>query len=258
MLIRPLAALIPASPASRMDFFDRQWATYRAVVDHDLMQHRALTAAVSRALEAWLAERPAEAPAARMVDLGCGDLAVQAPLLRRLPLGSYLGIDLSAAVLPRAAAALGPVPYPCHWREQDLLAWAEAEPGPEPVDLLHSAFAIHHLSDTDKARFLRLCRRHLAPRGLFLWADVFRRPGEPLEAYRSRYVQRIRSDWGVLNPAQQQPLIDHISQFDLPADRGSIAAIAAANGWQWQWLWQGDHEAEALALLRPAAGSPTG
>jgi len=241
-----------------MDLFDRQWATYRAVVDHDLMQHRSLTAAVSQALEAWLAGRPTGAPGPRLVDLGCGDLAVLAPLLRRLPLGSYLGLDLSAAVLTRAQAALGPVPYPCRWREQDLLAWAEAEPGSEPVDLLHSAFAIHHLSDDDKARFLQLARRHIAPQGLFLWADVFRPPGEPLEAYRARYVQRIRSGWRALNSAQQQPLIDHLNRFDFPADRDIIPAVAEASGWQWQWLWQGDHQAEALALLRPALGSSLG
>jgi SAM-dependent methyltransferase len=235
-----------------MDFFDRQWATYRAVVDHDLMQHRALTAALGEALEAWLAARPAGAAPPRMVDLGCGDLAVMAPLLRRLPLGSYLGVDLSAPVLPRAANALGPVPYPCRWREQDLLAWAEAEPGPEPVDLLHSAFAIHHLGDDDKARFLRLCRRHLAPDGLFLWADVFRPPGEERPAYVARYVGRIRSGWGVLTPEQQQPVIDHLSQFDFPPDREAIRRVAEACGWRWQWLWQGDHRAEALALLTPA------
>ncbi len=235
-----------------MDLFDRQWATYRAVVDHDLMQHLSMTAAVRQALEAWLAERPAGAPAARLVDLGCGDLAVLAPLLRRLPLGSYLGLDLSAAVLPRAEAALGPVPYPCHWRQQDLLAWAEAEPGPEPVDLLHSAFALHHLSDADKARFLQLTRRHLAPQGLFLWADVFRPSGEPLEVYRARYVERIRSGWSVLNPAQQRPLIDHLSRFDLPADREAIVREAEAAGWHWRWAWQGSHGAEALAVLSPA------
>jgi SAM-dependent methyltransferase len=179
-----------------MDFFDRQWSTYRAVVDHDLMQHRALTAALGQALETWVAARPAGSAPPRMVDLGCGDLAVMAPLLRHLPLGSYLGVDLSAPVLPRATAALGPVPYPCRWRKQDLLAWAEAEPGPEPVDLLHSAFAIHHLSDDDKARFLRLSRRHLAPQGLFLWVDVFRPPGEDRQSYVARYVGRIRSGWG--------------------------------------------------------------
>jgi hypothetical protein len=41
-----------------MDFFDRQWATYRAVVDNDLMEHRALTATTSRAIDAWLVARP--------------------------------------------------------------------------------------------------------------------------------------------------------------------------------------------------------
>jgi trans-aconitate methyltransferase len=113
------------------------------------VQHWALTAALGQALEAWLAARPAGSAPPRMVDLGCGDLAVMAPLLRGLPLGSCLGVDLSGPVLPRAAAALGPLTYPCQWREQDLLTWAEAEPGPKPVDLLHSAFAIHHLSQFD-------------------------------------------------------------------------------------------------------------
>mgnify|MGYP003337045395 CR=1 FL=1 len=29
----------------RMDFFDRQWRSYRAIVDHDLMEHRAVAEA---------------------------------------------------------------------------------------------------------------------------------------------------------------------------------------------------------------------
>jgi SAM-dependent methyltransferase len=234
-----------------MDLFDRQWSTYRAVVDHDLMQHRALTAALTQAVEAWLAARPAGAPLPRMVDLGCGDLAVMAPLLRRLPLGSYLGLDLSAAVLPRAAAALGPVAYPCRWREQDLLAWAEGEPADGPVDLLHSAFAIHHLADGDKARFLQRCRRRLAPGGLLLWADVFREPGENRAAYLARYSERVRG-WSPLEPEQQEAVIAHLSQFDVPADREAIVREAEAAGWHWRWVWQGSHRAEALALLTPA------
>jgi SAM-dependent methyltransferase len=195
-----------------------------------------------------------------MVDLGCGDLGVLAPLLRRLPLGSYLGLDLSAPVLPRAAAALGPVPYPAAWRIGDLLAWAEAEPSGVPahgrgepsVDLLHSAFAVHHLTDDDKARFLRLCRRRLAPGGILLWADVFRESGESREDYVARYVQRIRNGWDALQPEQRQQVIDHLSQFDIPADRDAIQRTAEVNGWRWQWLWQGTHRAEALAMLTPA------
>ncbi len=234
-----------------MDFFDRQWSTYRRVVDHDLMEHQALSAATTAAIEGWLAQRPQGSSPPHMVDLGCGDLALLAPLLRRLPLGSYIGLDLSAPVLPRAATQLEGVPYPCQWREQDLLAWAEVEPEPKPVDLLHSAFALHHLSDDDKGRFLELCRRHLSPDGLLLWADVFREPGEAREAYVARYVERIRSGWTPLEPEQRQQVIDHLSQFDNPADREAIQRSAEACGWRWHWLWQGAHHAEALALLTP-------
>jgi trans-aconitate methyltransferase len=67
-----------------MDLFEKQWASYRAVVEHDLMEHQAV------------ADATAAAP--QLVDLGCGDLALLAPLLRRLPLGSYTGLDLTPAV----------------------------------------------------------------------------------------------------------------------------------------------------------------
>ncbi|QVL54317.1 MAG: class I SAM-dependent methyltransferase [Cyanobium sp. M30B3] len=232
-----------------MALFEHQWATYRSVVRHDLMEHRALAAATAAALEGWLARRPAGSPAPAMADLGCGDLALLAPLLQRLPLGSYTCLDLTAAVLPLAQAALGPVPYPTHWQQGDLLAWIEAD-GP-PLDLLHSAFAIHHLSDGEKSQFLAAARRRLAPGGLLLWADVFRQPGEALAAYRQRYGARV-GGWQPLSGEQRAQVIEHLSSFDIPAERGAIEALAEAAGWRWQWAWQGQHRAEALAVLTPA------
>lgn len=53
----------------------------------------------------------------------------------------------------------------------------------------------------------------------------------------------------MLEPVQQQPVIDHLSQFDFPPDRGASRGVAEACGSRWQWLWQGDKRAEALALL---------
>jgi SAM-dependent methyltransferase len=244
-----------------MDLFDKQWASYRAVVEHDLMEHQAVAAATAAALEAWLARRPANAAAPRLVDLGCGDLALLAPLLRRLPLGCYTGLDLTPAVLPLAEAALGPVPYPTHWQEGDLLAWATAaaisdpstaDHAAKPVQILHSAFAVHHLSDGQKATFLASARRRIANDGLLIWADVFREPDETLAAYRQRYSTRIREGWQPLSGEQQEQVIAHLSQFDIPAERGSIEVVAASAGWTWQWVWQGQHRAEALAVLTPA------
>jgi ubiquinone/menaquinone biosynthesis C-methylase UbiE len=233
-----------------MDFFSQQWATYRAVVSHDLMEHRAVAKATANALEGWLAQRSAAAPPAAMVDLGCGDLAQLAPVLRRLPLGNYTGLDLTAAVLPLAETALGPMPYPCTWQEGNLLAWSQSE-GP-PVDILHSAFAIHHLSDAEKTTFLQGARQRIAADGLLIWADVFREPGETLEAYQQRYTVRIRQGWAAITPEQQSQVIEHLSSFDIPAERGAIETLAKAAGWQWQWAWQGKHRAEALAVLTPA------
>ncbi|CAK6701324.1 methyltransferase [Synechococcus sp. CBW1107] len=242
-----------------MDFFDRQWSTYRRVVDHDLMEHQALSAATTAAIEGWLAQRPPGSPQPHMVDLGCGDLALLAPLLRRLPLGSYHGLDLSAPVLPRAAAQLQGVPYPCAWREQDLLSWAlegsvPADAGSAstaPVDLIHSSFAVHHLSDEQKGQFLAGARSRVAPDGMLLWADVFRDPGESRDSYLQRYVQRIRKGWTSIPAEEGQRVIDHLSQFDFPADAAAIESMAEACGWGWQWLWRGQHRAEALARLTP-------
>ena len=93
-----------------MDLFNRQWSTYRQIVDHDLMEHRALSAELAKSLNSYLQQRQAKAeagaingnPNLAMVDLGCGDLALLAPLLRQLPLSSYPGLDLSPQALPLA------------------------------------------------------------------------------------------------------------------------------------------------------------
>lgn len=232
-----------------MDLFSRQWATYRTVVSADLMEHRAVADATAAALESWLAQRPAGSTPPALVDLGCGDLAVLAPLLQSLPLGSYTGLDLTAEVLPLAQAALGTVPYPTAWQQGDLLAWIQAD-GP-PIDLLHSAFAIHHLSDSEKGTFLMAARQRIAPGGLLLWADVFRAPNEELSAYRQRYSMRIHQGWSALTAEQQGQVIEHLSNFDIPAERGAIETVAQAADWHWRWAWQGQHQAEALAVLTP-------
>ena len=238
-----------------MDFFERQWTSYRAIVEHDLMEHQAVARATATAIDGWLAARPAGAPAPHLVDLGCGDLALLAPLLQRLPLASYTGLDLTAAVLPLAQQALGDVPYQTHWLEGDLLAWATAtNTGPDErrPDLLHSAFAIHHLDETQKSIFLKAARSRIAPGGLFIWVDVFRAPGEDRDAYIARYQQRIAAGWCQLTAEQREHVSNHLSTFDLPAERHAIAQCASAAGWHWRWVWQGAHEAEALAVLTPA------
>ena len=247
----PLQAGVTSPQAT--DLFLQHWATYRRLLGCNYMEHRQVAEAVGRELEAWLAQRPAAAAAPDLVDLGCGDLALLPPLLRRLPLASYMGLDLTPAVLPLAREALGPVAYSTQWVEGDLLAWATgAGSGVGCTDILHAGFAIHHLSDGEKARFLQGARQRIRPGGVFLWADVFREPGESRSAYIQRFSDRVRQRWHQLDAGQRESTLAHISGFDHPADRAEIRAAAEAAGWHWRWAWQGQHRAEAMAVLTPA------
>jgi 2-polyprenyl-3-methyl-5-hydroxy-6-metoxy-1,4-benzoquinol methylase len=237
-----------------MELFADQWSTYRSVVDNDLMEHAALQAALEQVLHQFVANRTR---AITMTDLGCGDLGLLGDLLWKLPLTRFLGVDLSQPALQIAAAKLEDAPFACEWRQQDLLDWARQDADREPrVDVLYSAFAIHHLDDGQKAAFLREARAHLAPGGIFLWADVFREPGESRSDYLARFLARIDAGWTALGATERQYVKSHVSEFDFPADRAAIGRLAAEAGWSWQWLWRGRHQAEALALLSPRQASP--
>ena len=236
-----------------MDFFENQWSTYRTIVQHDFMHHRALVGAVEQVLKHYFDGAPA-GHRPHFVDLGCGDADPLAAVLRELPLGSLLGLDQASSVLPLAAKALGEVPYPCDWIQAELLEWATgATPQTHPVDILYSSFAIHHLDGESQEAFLAGARRRISPSGIFLWADIFREPGESVDAFRLRYTQRMTDHWGgALQPQQLAHACFHVSHYDLPADRATIGTTARNQGWSLAWIWAGPDKAEALAVLTPA------
>lgn len=232
-----------------MNFFEQQWQTYRSVIDNDWMEHRHVTAACAAALESWMTEHPDRRGRARLLDLGCGDLAQMAPVLRELPLGAFVGVDIAEQVLPMARAALGSVSFATEFHHADVSAFVAANC--EAFDLVQTSFVLHHLADDEKALFLSALRRRIRPDGVFLWADVFCASGESRLDYLARYTRRVRRDWDAIAIDAREAIVTHINAYDFPADRGSIALVAQRAGWHWQWLWQGSHEAEAVALLTP-------
>ena len=233
-----------------MDLFERQWQTYRSIIDHDWMEHRGITTACEQALRSWAAEHPDRAGTARLLDLGCGDLARMGPVFAALPLGSYTGVDLTEQVLPMAREALGPVGFPAQFVHGDVTMFVRT-PG-EDFDLVHAALVLHHLTDDAKADFLSALRERIRPDGCFVWVDVFREPGESRQAYAERYAVRIRTRWTGIDEDARETLVTHMSTYDYPADRAAVVAAAENAGWNWHWLWQGNHHAEAVALLTPA------
>ena len=232
-----------------VDLFERQWATYQILVEHNLMEHREITHAITSAIHEWLAQRDDQAQAIEMVDLGCGDLGQLAPLLRKLPLKKYVGLDLTKAVLPLAQNNLGSVPYSCVWEHGDLFKWACSIEN-NRVDLIHSSFALHHLNQDQKLLFLKGARKRIKANGLLVWADVFRPNQESRMEYLRRYCKRI-NQWPGLSQTQRDSISQHIQTYDLPANRDWLELQAQATGWSFRWAWTGQHNAEAVALLQP-------
>ena len=233
-----------------VDLFERQWDTYRSIIDNDWMEHRDLTAACVAALQSWMAEHPERHGRAAMADLGCGDLALMGPVFQALPLGSYVGVDLTQQVLPMAGRALRSACFPTRFVCADVTDFIESTD--EDFDLVHAALVLHHLDDDQKVRFLSALRRRIRPGGAFLWADVFCEPGESRPDYASRYADRIRRDWRSISAEDREAIVTHMRTYDFPADRVAIVASARQAGWRWDWLWQGRHRAEAVALLTSA------
>ena len=235
---------------TQVDLFERQWDTYRGIIDPDWMEHRGLTAACAAALESWMAAHPERHGRARLADLGCGDLALMDPVFRALPLGSYVGVDLTEQVLPMAAESLESAPFPTRFVCADVSDFIESTG--EEFDLVHASLVLHHLDDEAKVRFLSALRRRIRTDGAFLWADVFCEPGEPRPDYASRYARRIRRDWLAIDEDDRESIVTHMCTYDFPADRVAIVVAAQRVGWRWDWLWHGSHRAEAVAVLTPA------
>ena len=221
-------------------------ADHRSVIENDWMEHRGVTAACSSALQAWMAQHPERHRQARLLDLGCGDMAQMAPVFRALPLGAFVGVDLTEQVLPMAASALGDVPFTAEFHHRDVQRFVEAEG--EPFDLVHASFVLHHLSDDEKARFLSTLRGRIRRDGAFLWIDVFCEPGESRRiTWRGTSAgfaaAGTPSPWMPAKPSSRTS--PHTTSRRI-GRRSSTSRLIAAGIWSG---CAGSHRAEAAALL---------
>src|SRR5579859_7791739 len=82
------------------DLFQREWQTYRKVVDNNYMFHREVYGRLHQIL---IEEAPQPY---RFLDIACGDASASVNVLRRTRISHYHGIDLSTPALDLAREAL--------------------------------------------------------------------------------------------------------------------------------------------------------
>lgn len=239
--------------AESLELFRRSWQSYRLVLDHDLMEHRALSGVLTRELRAHgerlRRERP-EQPL-DLIDLGCGDLALLPELYRGLPLDRFMGLDAAPAVLPLARQALEPAPFACTWLCDDLSRWLHDPESPQ-LAIVVSCFALHHLDPEGKRRALEALRQRLRPGGVVLLADMVRHDGNSHDEHMRRNLGRVRRWAALMGEEASQAIHDHVASSDRPADLGELMAQAQAARWRPTLLWSDNARLEALLRLEPA------
>lgn len=236
--------LLDSQCQTSVALFKQSWSTYHKLLEVDFLEHRALYAALRQLLlrEAASTAAGAAAPLA-MLDLGCGDAMQIAGCLREcgagvpggaLPLGSYTGVDMSAAALQAAAAYLAPVLQPhCSVElvEQDMKEYVGSCPD-QRFHLAFASFAVHHLSLEGKAEFVAQVARCLKPGGLFVVVDIFRREGESRERFMERYRDNIAEAVarGIIDEEEAVPIVEHVTNHDWPEQLSDYRGLAAAAG----------------------------
>jgi SAM-dependent methyltransferase len=205
------------------DLFEQQWATYRAVLEHNGLNHKKIIDFCKREIAALAgAERRLVEPGLDLVDLGCGDGAVVAEVLKYLEPGavrSFVGVDLTAKALDLAGPALrAAAPAAIVRLEPTDIRSFIADAPPSSFDVVLSSYCIHHFPLDEKAAMLAATRRALRPGGLLLLADVYQAAPEKesREQMMARWHHERFRQWEFLSEGQKDAVCEHTQGHDLP------------------------------------------
>lgn len=126
--------------------------------------------------------------ALRAIDLGMGTGYFTERFLNHFPNSRVLGIDGAQAMIELANARLTSLASRVEFVIGDFRKLQELIPGTGTVDVVFSAYALHHLSRSDKETVLRRMVELLVPGGWFVNADLIVADSPELESR----LQQIR------------------------------------------------------------------
>ena len=186
--------------------FQDMWGIYRKVVDHNYLNHREAYAALRRLLQH-------QRPGFTFLDIACGDASFSAAALAGLPVGRYIGIDLSQPALNEASANIARLPCPTELRHGDFADWLTV--CEEPVDLAWIGLSLHHLPFERKLETMRHVRRLVGQAGTLLIYENTCRTSESRAGWMKRW-DRQRKDFSAFSGLEWLLLTTHVHSMDHP------------------------------------------
>ena len=120
--------------------------------------------------------------ALRVIDLGIGTGYFTERFLNHFPNSRVFGIDGAQAMVELARERLRAIASRIEFVIGDFRNLQQLVPGVGTIDLVFSAYALHHLSRVDKEKVLRHVVELLTPGGWFVNADLIAADSPELES----------------------------------------------------------------------------
>lgn len=205
-------------------YFNENWQRYQSALAHNTLYHREMMETLKNFLVKHMANRPFS-----MVDIGCGDCSAIVPILADTSIDRYIGIDAAVDVLKIAAQNLSTIPCEKEFIADNMLT---AVPNlSEPVDIIFSSYAIHHLFTDEKMELFESCKQKLKTNGFLIMIDGVLKPQQS----RQLWLQELEERMVITNPdlsaeeitiRMQHPIAD-----DHPDTIATFAGIAKKQSW---------------------------
>lgn len=200
-----------------------EWQVYEKLLIHDYMDHSMFFAGLQAEVIARF-----DHPVA-ILDLGCGDATPILPMLEKLAVSRYVGIDESDVALAHARQNLAALDVPVTLVRGDLLETLSGLDG--EFDLIVASYSMHHLVDPAlKQQTLKAGRRLLNTDGLFALIDVFCHDGEARDDYLQRWVVNAENRYLECGPRERKILFDHVRARDFPVSLDALRELGRGAG----------------------------
>jgi ubiquinone/menaquinone biosynthesis C-methylase UbiE len=209
---------------SAAEVFEREWLTYRKLVDNNYLFHREAYDCLRRIVKAEF-NRPFQ-----FLDIACGDASATVGALTGTNLAQYFGIDLSAAALAIAANNLRVLGCPV---ELELCDFTEAlARWQKRVDVAWIGLSLHHLQAPEKLAVMRDVRRIIGVDGLLVIYENASPDGEDRAGWLHR-SHREQSDWeAYLTREEWDAMAAHVRANDFPETTSRWQALGREAGFR--------------------------
>ncbi len=206
------------------EYFNKNWELYQQSVESNLLYHHEMFSALDKFLSDHFKSTPFS-----LADLGCGDGSAVKNTLINKSLSHYIGVDSASDLIASAPDIM--VELNC---EKRFLCenMATAIKNLEPINVILSSYALHHLNYAEKVAFIHDCYEKITHHGHLLLIDVVLGNLQQREEWLDNLQQRMTETFPHLSSVEIEHRLKHPRNDDFPESIDTYRSIAKMQQWQ--------------------------